>query len=147
MPLHLTLSQTDLTDSLHSSPVQSFILSSHLFPCLPLFASLLLSLVKLSWPCNMLLRYEPCHEKTCFCIFENKGTDQRLYFRFIGIVQTIYCRCTARFVSDLVGNPEGRFSHDAGQSPSCTFVQVVSILVTMSSASSLSSASTTMSSA
>ena len=25
---------------------------------------------------------------------------------------TIFCCCTARFVSDLVGNPEARFSHD-----------------------------------
>ena len=24
----------------------------------------------------------------------------------------IFCDCTARFVSDLVGNPEDRFSHD-----------------------------------
>ena len=27
--------------------------------------------------------------------------------------KTIFCGCTARFVSDLVGNPEDRFSHDA----------------------------------
>ena len=27
----------------------------------------------------------------------------------------IYCGCTVRFVSDLVGNPEERFSNDAAQ--------------------------------
>ena len=26
---------------------------------------------------------------------------------------TIFCGSTARFVSDLVGNPDNRFSHDA----------------------------------
>ena len=28
---------------------------------------------------------------------------------------TILCGCTARFVSDLVGNPEDRFSHNEAQ--------------------------------
>ena len=27
----------------------------------------------------------------------------------------IFCGCTARFMSDLVGNPEDRFSHDAAE--------------------------------
>ena len=29
----------------------------------------------------------------------------------------IFCGCTARFVSDLVGNPEDRFSHNEAQIP------------------------------
>ena len=49
--------------------------------------------------------------------------DQRPYIRYI--VQSLYfinptlqdfthlCRCTARFVVDLVGNPVTGFSHDA----------------------------------
>ena len=79
-----------------------------------------------------------CHmsgvmRKPAFCICENKGTeqlysncaaDQRLCLRYL-IVKYLYsiipnfkplaifCGCTARFVSDLVGNPEDRFSHDA----------------------------------
>ena len=36
--------------------------------------------------------------KPAFCICENKDADQ--------------LRGTARFVSDLVGNPEDRFSHN-----------------------------------
>ena len=69
--------------------------------------------------------------KATFCICENKGADQlpgnhaadqRPYFRSIGsaifllpkskISILIFCGCTARFVSDLMQNPEGRFSHD-----------------------------------
>ena len=71
--------------------------------------------------------------KPDFCICENKDADQlrgnreadqRLCFRYI--VSTIpllsksknfkplaiLCGCTARFVSDLVGNPEDRFFHN-----------------------------------
>ena len=68
-----------------------------------------------------------------FCICENKDADQlrgnreadqRLCFRYmdstipllskseISKTLTIFCGCTARFVSDLVGNPEDRFSHN-----------------------------------
>ena len=70
--------------------------------------------------------------KPTFCICENKGADQRaahqhLCFRnmdsTIPLLSTseilnlwrrlaIFCDCTARFVSDLIGNPEDRFSHD-----------------------------------
>ena len=71
--------------------------------------------------------------KPAFCICENKGADQlhvnhaanqRLCFRYIeSKVQSLYfrnlkalaifCGCTVRFVSDLVGNPKDRFSRDA----------------------------------
>ena len=67
-----------------------------------------------------------------FCICENKDadqlrgnreSDQRLCFRFtdstIPLLSkseikplAIFCRSTAWFVSDLVGNPEDRFSHN-----------------------------------
>ena len=69
-----------------------------------------------------------------FCICENKDADQlrgdreadqRLCFRYrdstipllpIKIQNfkplAIFCRCTARFVSDLVGHREARFSHN-----------------------------------
>ena len=71
--------------------------------------------------------------KPAFCICENKDTDQlranreadqRLCFRYIDstIPLLSYIRnfkslailysCTAWFVSDLVGNPEDRFSHN-----------------------------------
>ena len=44
--------------------------------------------------------------KPVFCIYrymyKNKDADQ-----------AIFCGCTALFVSDLVGNPEDRFSNDA----------------------------------
>ena len=71
--------------------------------------------------------------KPAFCICENKDADQlhgnreadqRLCFRYIEIASpfllliqsfkptAIFCGCTARFVSDLVGNPEDRFSRD-----------------------------------
>ena len=71
--------------------------------------------------------------KPAFCICENKDADQlrgsreadqRLCFRYIAstipllpkseifIPLAIFFDCTARFVSDLVGNPEDRFSHN-----------------------------------
>ena len=74
--------------------------------------------------------------KPAFCICENKDAeqlrgnreaDQRLCFRYIDSTipllpksenfkpPAIFCGCTARFVSDLVGNPEDWFSHDAAQ--------------------------------
>ena len=75
-------------------------------------------------PClNLLVR------KPVFCICENKDADQlrgnreadqRLCFRYMDSTiliknfkpLAIFCDCTARFVSDLVGNPEHRFSHN-----------------------------------
>ena len=69
--------------------------------------------------------------KPDFCICENKGadqlcgnrtTDQRLCFRYMDSTipllpnfEAIFCGCTARFVSDLVGNPKDRFSHNEAQ--------------------------------
>ena len=73
--------------------------------------------------------------KPAFCICENKDADQlrgnreadqRLCFRYIEYNPStscirnfkplvILCGCTARFVSDLVGNPEDRFSHNEAQ--------------------------------
>ena len=67
--------------------------------------------------------------KPDFCICENKDTDQlrgnreadqRLCFHYTDSTiplnfksLAIFCGCTARFVSDLVGNPEDWFSHNA----------------------------------
>ena len=71
--------------------------------------------------------------KPVFCICENKDADQlrgnreadqRLCFHYtdntISLLPKseifkhldIFCVCTARFVSDLVGNPKDRFSHN-----------------------------------
>ena len=71
--------------------------------------------------------------KPAFCICENKDAeqlrgnreaDQRLCFRYTDSTipftfeirnfkpLDIFCICAARFVSDLVGNPEDRFSPD-----------------------------------
>ena len=74
--------------------------------------------------------------KPAFCICENKDADQlrgnreadqRLCFRYTDStipllpieknfkLLAILCGCTARFVSDLVGNPKDRFSHNKAQ--------------------------------
>ena len=72
--------------------------------------------------------------KPAFCICKYKDADQlrgkceadqRLCFRYTDSTiprifkceisfkpLAIFCGCTARFVSDLVGNTEDRFSHD-----------------------------------
>ena len=70
--------------------------------------------------------------KPAFCICENKDADQlcgnreadqRLCFPYIySTISTFYnrnfktiasfCKCRARFGSDLFGNPEDRFSHN-----------------------------------
>ena len=71
--------------------------------------------------------------KPAFCICENKDADklrgdheadQHLCFRYIDTAipllpkseiikpPAIFCGCTAQFVSDLVGNPEDRFSQN-----------------------------------
>ena len=62
--------------------------------------------------------------KSAYC---NCAADQRLCFHYTDcaiplIIQTvkplaIFCGCTAQFVSDLVGNPEDRFSHNEAQIP------------------------------
>ena len=74
--------------------------------------------------------------KPAFCICENKDADQlrgnreadqRLCFRYTDSTipllpksenfkpLAIFCGFTARFVSDLVGNPEDRFSQNEAQ--------------------------------
>ena len=71
--------------------------------------------------------------KLAFCMCENKdadqlrgnrAADQRLCFRYtdsaiplltkseISSLYMHFCDCKARFVLDLVGNPEDRFSHN-----------------------------------
>ena len=54
--------------------------------------------------------------KPSFCICENKDADQ---LRGNRIVQSLYFLnpefiygCTVQFMSDLIGNPEDRFSHN-----------------------------------
>ena len=75
------------------------------------------------------LLYELHLRKPDFCLCENKGADQlrsnceadqRLCFRFTDSTLSLllkllacFCDCTGRFVSDLVGNPEDRFSRVA----------------------------------
>ena len=80
-------------------------------------------------------------KKPAFCICENKDADQlrgnrkadqRLCFRYIYSTipplpkseiskhLAIFCGCAARVVSDLVGNPEDRFSHNEAHLSSCT---------------------------
>ena len=82
------------------------------------------------------MQNEPSHEKTAFCICENKGAyqlhghgaaDQSLYFslhRQYNISSfyirnfkplAIFCGCTAWFVSDPVENLKERFSCDAAK--------------------------------
>ena len=74
--------------------------------------------------------------KPAFCICENKDADQlrgnseadqRLCFRYMDTtipllsksetfkLLVIFCSRTAWFVSDLVGNPKDRFSHNEAQ--------------------------------
>ena len=56
--------------------------------------------------------YEPRYEKTGFLIsaFVFRYTDSTISRNYKPLA--IFCGCTARFVSDLVGNPEDRFSHN-----------------------------------
>ena len=74
--------------------------------------------------------------KPDFCLCENKGADQlrsnceadqRLCFHYVDSTISLllktenfnlldfFWNCTGRFVSDLVGNPEDRFSRVAAQ--------------------------------
>ena len=93
------------------------------------------------WPMWSLIpeSKEPRMRKPAFCTCKNKDADQlrgnreadqRLCFRYtdstihllskyeISSLLAIFCGCTARFVLDLGGNPEDRFSHNEAQSPS-----------------------------
>ena len=60
------------------------------------------------------------HKYSKICICKNKGPDQLLSTLIIPFLFFLYkyknyakffCACTARFVSDLVGNPNCWFSH------------------------------------
>ena len=65
-----------------------------------------------------------CENKGADQLQGNRAADQRLCFCYIDSTfpllpkskifkpVAIFCGCTARFVSDLVGNPEDRFSRD-----------------------------------
>ena len=55
-----------------------------------------------------------CENKDADQLRSNREAGQRLCFRFTDttIPLAILCGCTARFVSDLVGNPEDRFSQN-----------------------------------
>ena len=77
---------------------------------------------------------EPRYDKTCFGLCENKGADQLTCIVALQLISafvllhykdstipllpknfkplTIFCGCTAWFVSGSVGNPKDRFSHD-----------------------------------
>ena len=86
--------------------------------------------------CMILFINECVMRKPDFCICENKDADQlrgnaKLICAFVFAAQmvqsllflkirnfkplAILCGCTDWFVSDLVGNPEDRFSHVAAQ--------------------------------
>ena len=69
-----------------------------------------------------------CESKGADQLCSNCAADQHLYFSYIDSTMdpltlyslirhfkplTIFCGCTVWFVTDLVGNPEDRFSHDA----------------------------------
>ena len=69
--------------------------------------------------------FEPRREKTGFLHMQKqrRRSASCLCFRYTDSTipllpkyetkaLTIFCNCTARFVSDLVGNPEDRFSHN-----------------------------------
>ena len=74
---------------------------------------------------------EPRHEKTGFLhmrkqrrrsVRGNREADQRLCFHYkdstiplLPTSENSSCGCTDQFVSDLVGNPEDRFSHNEAQ--------------------------------
>ena len=63
-----------------------------------------------------------------FVYAKNKGTD--LCVRYIDSIipllplsEISICRCTVRFVSDLVGNPQDRFSYDSVHLIHCRLFQ------------------------
>ena len=64
-----------------------------------------------------------CKNKDADKLRGNREADQRLCFRYLDStipllpqseISSLY-GCTARFASDLVGNPEDRFSHNEAQ--------------------------------
>ena len=63
-----------------------------------------------------------CENKCADQLCDNRTADQRLCFRYsdttiplLSKPLTIFCSCTAWFVSDQVGNPEDRVSHNEAQ--------------------------------
>ena len=76
-------------------------------------------------PCTLHVTFHFCKvnkishvmRKPAFCIHVIQR--QRLCFCYIDSTKfkplATFCGCTARFVSDLVGNPEDRFSRDVTQ--------------------------------
>ena len=68
-----------------------------------------------------------CENKDADQLRGNREADQRLFFRYtdrtipllpksvISSLQPLLCGCTVRFVSDLVGTPEDRFSQNEAQ--------------------------------
>ena len=65
------------------------------------------------------LAFYICENKDADQLRCNREADQRFSFRYIDRTipllfkpLAIFCGCTDRFVSDLVGNPEDRFSHN-----------------------------------
>ena len=67
--------------------------------------------IRLRWlrQCN-----KPRHGKTCFLHIRKQWHRKAVRIRNFKPLAT-FCGCTARFVSDLVGNAEDRFSHDEAQ--------------------------------
>ena len=62
-----------------------------------------------------------------FSICENKDADQLRSNSENFKPLAIFCGCTARFVSDLVGNPENRFSHDEAHIETYTTLTSISM--------------------
>ena len=63
-----------------------------------------------------------CENKVADQLRSNREADQRLCFRYKDSTillnfkpLAIFCSCKAWFVSDLIGNPEDRFSHNEAQ--------------------------------
>ena len=72
-----------------------------------------------------------CENKVADQVRSNCAADQRLCFRFTDTTNhkplAIFCGCIEWFVSDQVGNPEDRFSHNEAHNK-VTESQVFSLL-------------------
>ena len=56
---------------------------------------------------------KPEQRRRSVALFSLYRYIQSLYFLNLKFQASIFCSCTAHFVSDLVGNPEDKFSQDA----------------------------------
>ena len=72
-----------------------------------------------------------CENKDADQLCVNREADQRLCFCYtdstiplLSESKILICSCTARFVSDLVGNPEDQFSQIRGSNQCCYCVLV-----------------------